>query len=138
MTRRIWRTTYAHDRRRGRMPPQHCGGWPRRRTDADAVQFAWLYAGDVGAADGGADERVPRDPLRPSRPWQIQRAARSLFDGAVRPGRAGDPRRARYREDALVRAVDGRHGRAMARRPCPAMFRAPRSVQYRLLLSRSD
>ena len=46
-----------------------------------------------------------------------RRAARPLFDGAFRPRRAGDPRRSQHRQGALVRPVDGRHGRAMAGRP---------------------
>ena len=48
---------------------------------------------DVGAADEGAHVGVPRHPLRPARPWQIERAAGRLFDGTLRPRRAGDPRR---------------------------------------------
>ena len=59
-----------------------------------------------------------------------------LFDGAARPRRARDPRRARHRKDQLVRAVDGRHGRAMARRACAEPHRQADPLQHRLLLSR--
>src|SRR4029453_8673071 len=51
--------------------------------------------------------------MRMGRPWTIERAARTLFAGAFRPRRAGDPRRPQHRQDPLVRPVDGRHGRAM-------------------------
>src|SRR6266478_8059029 len=70
-------TKNADDRRR-RLPAQRIRRRPRRRTDADAVEFAGLYAADVGAADEGADASVSRHPLRPARPRQIERAARAL------------------------------------------------------------
>ena len=41
-----------------------------------------------------------------------------LHHGAARPRRAGGPRRARDQEGQLVRPLDGRHGRAVARRQC--------------------
>src|SRR6059058_1527254 len=47
-------------------------------------------------------------------PRQIQRAARPLLHGALRPRRARDPRRSQHREGTLVRAVDGRHDRTVA------------------------
>ena len=109
--------SHADDRRR-RVPAQRIRRRPRRRTDADAVEFAGRDHADVGAADEGAHAGVPRHPLRPARPRQVERAARALFNGALRPRRAGDPRRPQYLEDALVRPVDGRHGRTMARRQC--------------------
>src|SRR5258708_26734745 len=55
---------YADDRRR-RLPAQRISRRPRRRTDADAVEFAGRYLADVGAADEGADPIIPRHPLRP-------------------------------------------------------------------------
>ena len=93
---------------------------------------------DVGAADEGAHAGVSRHPLRPARPRQVERAARALFDGAFRPRRAGDPRRPQYRKDALVRAVDGRHGRTMAGRQCAGSIRQDHPRQHRLPLSGPD
>ena len=61
-----------------------------------------------------------------------------LFDGAFRPRRAGDPRRPQYRKDALVRAVDGRHGRAMAGRQCAGSIWQAHPRQHRLPLSGPD
>ena len=67
-----------------------------------------------------------------------KRAARPLFDGAVRPRRAGDPRRSQHRQGALVRPVDGRHGRAMARRQRARSIRQDHPRQHRLPLSGPD
>src|SRR6476469_6983908 len=76
----------------------HADDRRRRLPDADAVEFAGLQFADVGAADALADAAVPRHPLRPPRPRQIAGAARSLFDGALWPRRAGGPRRSQHRE----------------------------------------
>ena len=51
----------------------------------------------------------------------------SLFDGAARPRRARHHGRARHSKGELVRTVDGRHGRHVARRPCARAFRPDRS-----------
>src|SRR5438552_4908473 len=131
------RNTNAHDRRR-RLPAQCIRRRPRRRADPDAVELAGLHPADVGAADAGADPGVSRYPLRPPRPRQIAGHPRSLFDGALWPRCAGDPRRSQYREDALVRPVDGRHGRAMARRQRAGTSWQDHPLQHRLPLSRSD
>src|SRR5215218_3403515 len=48
-----------------------------------------------------------------------RRGHRAVFDGAFRTRRTGDIGRSRHRKGALVRLVDGRHGRAMARRQRP-------------------
>src|SRR5215210_530596 len=113
---RMMRKTQNADDRRRRLPAQRVRGRPRRWTDADAVEFSGLHLADVGAADEGPYPAVSRDPVRSPRPWQVRRAARALFNGALRARRAGDPGRPQHREGSLVRTVDGRHGRAMARR----------------------
>jgi hypothetical protein len=60
-------------------------------------------------------------------------AAWPLLDGTVWPGRVGHPRRSQHREDALVRPVDGWHGRTVARSQCAGAFRQgdnPRRGSY--------
>jgi pimeloyl-ACP methyl ester carboxylesterase len=90
------------------------------RARADAVELARHQPAYVGRASRAVHAPLPAGALRPPRPRPIGRAEGPLFDGAARPRRARDPRRARHREDQLVRIVDGRHGRPMARRQCAA------------------
>ena len=66
------------------------------------------------------------------------RAQGALLDGAARPRRAGGARRARYQEDQLVRPLDGRHGRPVARRQCAGARRAPGADQHVELLPGQD
>ena len=81
-------------------------------------------------------EAFPRGALRPPRPWQIGRAEGPLFHGAVRPRRAGGGRRSQDQEIQLVRPVDGRHGRTMARRQCARPRREADPVQHQFQLRR--
>jgi 3-oxoadipate enol-lactonase len=63
--------------------------------------------------DGLANQlaRLPRDRLRPPRPWQLGRAGGPVHDG--RPGRRcrAPAARTRYGAGGVGRPVDGRHGR---------------------------
>ena len=56
--------------------------------------------------------------------------------GPLRPRHPRHPRRARDREDQLVRAVDGRHGRPMAGRQRARPRREARARQHQFLLRR--
>ena len=62
------------------------------------------------------DAAFPRRALRPPRPRQVRRPRRPLQHGDARPRRARRARRRQGRQDQLVRPLDGRHGRHVARR----------------------
>ena len=81
------------------------------------------------------DAALPPGALRPARPRQVRRAGRPLHHGDARPRRAGGARRAEDREDQLVRPLDGRHGRHVARRQCAAARRQARSSPTRRRIS---
>ena len=68
--------------------------------------------------------------LRPARPRQVRRAGRPLHHGDARPRRAGGARRAEDREDQLVRPLDGRDGRHVARRQRAAAHQPADPVQH--------
>ena len=65
----------------------------------------------------------------PKGPYTMERLGRDVL--AVLDGLG-------YRENQLVRTVDGRHGRAMARRQCAEPHRQARPVQHVVLLPRQD
>ena len=79
-----------------------------------------MWDGQVGAVH----QAFPAGALRPPRPRQIRPAQGPLFHGDARPRRARDHGRARHQEGELVRALDGRHGRHVARRQCAGALRA--------------
>ena len=82
-------------------------------------------------------QALPPGALRPARPRQVRRAQGALHDGAARPRRAGGAGRARDQEDQLVRPLDGRHGRPVARRQCARTRRARWSSPTRRAISRT-
>ena len=65
----------------------------------------------------------------PKGPYTMERLGRDVLARA---------RRARHRQDQLVRAVDGRHGRHVARRQCAEPHRQAHPLQHIRLFPRQD
>ena len=110
-----------------RLPDPRRGRRAGKRPGADAVEFARHQAAHVGPAGRGVHQhfRLVRYDRRGHGKSGVPEGP--LHHGAARPRRARGARRARHREDQLVRAVDGRHGRHVARRQRAATRQQARS-----------
>ena len=106
-----------------RLPDLRRGRGPRERAGADPVELARHHAAYVGRPGRAIHQAFPAGALRPPRPRQIRPAQGPLLHGDARPRRARDHGRARHQEGQLVRALDGRHGRHVARRQCAGALR---------------
>jgi 3-oxoadipate enol-lactonase len=105
---------------------------PGRRARADAVELARHQSLDVGSADPGMvkgsfrvvryDSRGHGQSTAPDRPYSIAELGDDALAILDHLG---------IEQGALVRPLQGRHGRAMARDPCRQAPRPRRAGQYR-------
>ena len=88
---------------------------PHERSAARAVQLARDDPRDVGSAGAPLTDAVPARPVRPARARALAGAARPVFDRRIWARRARPARRARHRAGLVLRPLDRRDGRHVAR-----------------------
>ena len=90
----------------------------------------------VGRPGSGLRQAIPPGALRPPRSRQVRRAEGSLHDGTCSAAMRSPSPTPSAQKVQLVRPLDGRHGRAMARRQRARPRRQARHLQHAFLLRR--